>query len=148
MRGFVTLLRKELRDNKATLAVAALLAVVVSWIVQRWALKFEDPFATSRWLMPAIAGVGLVVVASDLFAQDLETGRLATLALLPIPTRTLWIARIVFLSMAGVLLFGFAWVAQVVLVGAFGKPGAQAVIPAAFLDIGAGIALCAVVLTA
>jgi hypothetical protein len=124
MTRFTALLWKEARDHRAALAVAALVMPALSWPLQQWGFRFAQPAWTSSGLVPALVGLALVIVASDLFAMDAVTRRLEHFAALPVRPRLLFGARAAFLALVGAGATAWAWAVQLAILAAGAPAGA------------------------
>lgn len=102
MSAFLSLLARQVRDNRGALVVAPLASAVVLSGVFAW---FPGPNAVGEataYAIGALTALWTLYFAADSFASDGATGRLATLALLPVRARTLWSSRVAFVALASV----------------------------------------------
>lgn len=102
MSAFLSLLARQVRDNRGALVVAPLASAVVLAGVSAW---FPGPNAVGEataYAIGALTALWTLYFAADSFASDGATGRLATLALLPVRARTLWSSRVAFVALASV----------------------------------------------
>lgn len=116
MNHVLALTRRQLREARLSLAVAALATSATIGAVHAW---FPGPAAVSEASALAISvlsALWTLYFASDSFASDSASGRLATLSSLPISARALWASRLGFVA--------FASLAQIVWAIAVGY-GAQ-----------------------
>lgn len=100
MSHVLALTRQQFREARVSLVVAALATTVALGAVQVW---FPRPAAVadaSALAIGVLAGLWTLYFASDSFAGDSASGRLATLSALPLPTRTLWCSRASFVALA------------------------------------------------
>lgn len=111
MSAFRSLLVRQVRDNRGALVVAPLASAVVLGSVFAW---FPGPNAVGEataYAIGSLAALWTLYFAADSFASDGATGRLATLALLPVRARTLWSSRVAFVALAsagqGLFALGF-----------------------------------------
>lgn len=102
MRAMFRLVEHQIRVNSAALLVASLASAVVLGGVFAW---FPGPNAVGEataYAIGSLAALWTLYFAADSFASDGATGRLATLALLPVRARTLWSSRVAFVALASV----------------------------------------------
>ncbi len=100
MNHVFALTRRQLREARLSLAVAALATSATIGAVHAW---FPGPAAVSEASALAISvlsALWTLYFASDSFAGDSASGRLATLSTLPISTRALWASRLGFVALA------------------------------------------------
>ncbi len=100
MNHAIALTRRQLREPRLSLAVAALATSATIGAVHAW---FPGPAAVSEASALAISvlsALWTLYFASDSFAGDSASGRLATLSTLPISTRALWASRLGFVALA------------------------------------------------
>lgn len=102
------LTRQQLRESRLSLVVAALATTVTLGVVHAW---FPLPAAVadaSALAIGVLAVLWTLYFASDSFAGDSASGRLATLSVLPISVRALWASRVGFVALACVAQVGWA----------------------------------------
>ncbi|MCY3004137.1 MAG: hypothetical protein NTV21_20270 [Planctomycetota bacterium] len=111
MKTLLRLVVQQARDNRAALVVAPLASAVVLGGVFAW---FPGPNAVGEataYAIGALTALWTLYFAADSFASDGATGRLATLALLPVRARTLWSSRVAFVALTsfgqGLFALGF-----------------------------------------
>jgi hypothetical protein len=146
----LALTRQQFREARVSLLTAVLATTVALGAVHAW---FPRPAAVSEASTLAIgvlAALWTLYFASDAFAGDAASGRLTTLSTLPVPARTLWSSRAVFVALASAAQVAWAVGAGYGLQLAFGdarslahfEAGLQAHLPWAFaLPVLAGAAM-------
>ncbi len=100
MNHVFALTRRQLLEARLSLAVGALATSATLGAVHAW---FPGPAAVSEASALAISvlsALWTLYFASDSFAGDSASGRLATLSTLPISTRALWASRLGFVALA------------------------------------------------
>ena len=142
------LLWKEWRDHRIALAVFAAIVPLVSWPVQRWVFKFQEPEWTWMWVVPLCAGLATAIVAADLFAMDLATGRMSALAALPVTLRRHFGARAVFLVAVAFAFAAWTVAMNAALVAFGGKPAAVEVLLGSFDPAVRGTVMCITLIAA
>ncbi len=148
MGAFATLVWKEWRDVRAvTLVAAALVPVavgVLAWATRDW--RSGELLALAA--LPALAGLYWVALASDVVAGDATSGRLATLAALPVRPWKLFGAKLAFLVGAGLAFALWVLAVETAVVTAFGSEHALASFGRALPDALVLLAVCAAVAAA
>jgi hypothetical protein len=146
----LSLTRQQFREARVSLVTAAFATTVALGAVHAW---FPRPAAVSEASTLAIgvlAALWTLYFASDAFAGDAASGRLTTLSTLPVPARTLWSSRAVFVALASAVQVAWAVGAGYGFQLAFGdarslahfEAGLQAHLPWAFaLPVLAGAAM-------
>ncbi|MBL8800716.1 MAG: hypothetical protein JNN27_01865 [Planctomycetes bacterium] len=107
MSHVLALVRQQLRESRTSFVLAALATSAAIGFVHAW---FPGPAAVSEAAALAIgvlAALWTLYFASDSFAGDSASGRLATLSVLPVSSRALWASRLCFVACAS--LAQLAW---------------------------------------
>jgi hypothetical protein len=94
------LVRQQLREARTSSVLAALATSAAIGFVHAW---FPGPAAVSEASALAIGvlcALWTLYFASDSFAGDSSSGRLSTLSVLPVASRTLWASRLCFVVFA------------------------------------------------
>lgn len=100
MSHVLALIRRQFLESRMSSIVAALATSATIGAVHAW---FPGPAAVSEASALAISvlsALWTLYFASDSFAGDAASGRLATLSTLPISTRALWASRLGFVALA------------------------------------------------
>ena len=98
MSSVLVLVRQQLRESRTSSILAALATSAALGFVHAW---FPGPAAVSEAAALAIgvlAALWTLYFASDSFAGDSASGRLATLSVLPVSSRALWASRLCFVA--------------------------------------------------
>jgi hypothetical protein len=151
VRGFVALLRRELRDARWHVAASAFVAAAVPFAIHLAFLGGADDETVAtiggRWIAPGLFALFAAATASDLVARDVATKRIETLAVLPVAIGRVWTAKALFLAAACVAFLAWILAAESAAVAACASDGALARLPAALGDAApsffAGFALAA-----
>lgn len=100
MSSVLVLVRQQVRESRTSSILAALATSAALGFVHAW---FPGPAAVSEASALAIgvlAALWTLYFASDSFAGDSASGRLATLSVLPVSSRVLWTSRLCFVASA------------------------------------------------
>ncbi len=105
MRTFLPLLRREARDTRALIVVLAVIAPLALIAYEEFFGHYTYGASTARWFGTAAAALCGLLIASDLVASDVSTGRMDALASLPTGLGRIWAAKVTHLVVA-TLAFG------------------------------------------
>ncbi len=100
MKHVFLLTRQQFREARVSTVLAAVATTVALGAVHAW---FPRPAAVadaSTLAIGVLSALWTLYFASDSFAHDSASGRLATLSALPLPARTLWSSRAGFVAFA------------------------------------------------
>lgn len=145
MRGLLILLWKEWRDARRLVVGACIASTTLSALAHWLVPDVTGAANAAEWLVPGLTALFAAAVASDLVAGDVSNGRMTTLALLPVPVRCVWRAKLVFLLTACAAFGVYAVAQETVLLAALGARGALSwffdALPAALPGLGVAAAL-------
>lgn len=109
-----TLIHREWRDARVVTFASAVVAVLASVAINEWFVHYKDGAVMAVYIVPALLGLYLAVIASDIVAADVATRRIDALALLPTGMTRVWTAKVLFAFAAGAAFL--AWLVAVELV--------------------------------
>jgi hypothetical protein len=109
VRGLLTLADREWRDVRMVAVVFAVLVLAGAIAIPASVHHSDVPVITGQILLAAEVAIFSGMLAADLVAVDAATRRIEALALLPVPLRRVWTAKVAVL-LALTLLFA-AWAA-------------------------------------
>ncbi len=127
---YLTLIRKEWRDTRALTIASALLVPIALLAMNEGFLDWRGDIGA--WFIPLAVALYLVVIASDLVAADVSSGRAQSYAALPVRASTLWASKLAFLALAAV---GFASWALAVTSGLYSAFAPQAALESHFDEL-------------
>jgi hypothetical protein len=152
MRRLLALMRKEWRDALPLTVACALVAGALSVAAGEVHLLGRDAHAAAHVVVPALLLLILAGLASGLVANDVATRRIETLALMPIRSAWIWLAKVLFLALAGagILVGVVALQVAIRLLAGTAEPAAELVRrlvePEALRNVGLAYATAGVVL--
>jgi len=117
------LIRKEWRENRALILGFLILAPTLSLALKGLVVGFAKtaPSDSIQFVIPAMLGLYVLAIASDLVAGDAASGRLGFLAALPVRPATIWAAKALFLFGTATLYLGWLLAAEAAILAALGK---------------------------
>ena len=108
MKAWLALLAHEFRNSRSSLLAAAVLQLLILWLVHRWANTSAEAVRPAAIAIEVLTSLWTLHLAADSFAVDLASGRLGSRALLPVSSSHLWSAKLACLALSIAMLAGFA----------------------------------------
>jgi hypothetical protein len=107
LKPILSLLRKEWRDTRALTIVSALLVPIALVSMNEGFLDWRGD--VGAWFVVATTVLYVVVIAADLIAADVSSGRAQSYAALPVSAFTLWASKLAYLTLVGAMFFGWSF---------------------------------------
>jgi hypothetical protein len=100
VRGLIPLMQRELRELRSLALVSAALAPLGTLAFQAAVTRHEHGSWNAVVVLPVFVGFFALAVAADLFSADARSGRLLSLAHLPVSACTIWLAKVLAAALA------------------------------------------------
>ena len=123
VKPLLTLIRKEWRDTRALTIASALLVPIALLAMNEGFLDWRGD--VGAWFVVAATVLYVVVIAADVIAADVASGRARSYATLPVRASTLWASKLTFLATTATLFFGWTLAVTAGLYATAAPPDAE-----------------------